>query len=63
MHYVGVFLKAETFLKFNFEQAKCKFYAAVNGIISKVGTGKPDIVLSLCNSFAVPCLLELKLCC
>lgn len=57
MRYLGVFLKAGTCLKFNFEQAKRKFYAAVNGIISKVGTGKPDIVLSLCNSFAVPCLL------
>jgi len=57
MRYLGVYIKSGLILKFNFEHAKRKFYASVNGILSKVGTSKPDIVLSLCNSFAVPCLL------
>ena len=57
MRYLGVYVRSGLILKFNFDQAKRKFYASANGIISKVGTLKPDIVLSLCNSFAIPCLL------
>ena len=56
LRYLGVYFKTGTSLQFNFEQSKRKFYAAVNGILSKVGN-KPDIVLSLCNSFAIPHLL------
>jgi len=53
--YLGVFLKAGTSLQFNFEPAKRKFYSS--NILHKVGANKADIVLSLCNSFAVPMLL------
>ena len=57
MRYLGVFFKSGLALQFNFEPGKRKFYASVNNILSRVGTAKPDVVLSLCNSFAVPCLL------
>lgn len=56
LRFLGVYFKSGNKLKFNFEFCKQKFYASVNGILSKVGN-KPELVLPLCSSFCLPLLL------
>jgi len=56
LRYLGVYLLSGHTLKFSLDYCKKKFYRCLNCILSKTGN-KPDIVLSLCQSYCTPVLL------
>ena len=58
MRYLGVYFVAGKCFKCNLQINRQKFYRALNGIFSKIGTkASPNVILSLVNSFCLPVLL------
>jgi hypothetical protein len=58
LRYLGIFLVCAKTFKCNLQQARQKYFGALNGIFSKIGTkASPAISLSLINSFCLPVLL------
>ena len=55
LRYFGVFFKSGYILKLNLDYGKKKLFRCLNSILARTGY-KPEIVLSLCNSFCVPLL-------
>ena len=57
MKYLGVYFLAAKVLKCNLQPVRQKYFRALNGLFSKVGTrSSPMITLSLIDSFCVPLL-------
>jgi len=55
---LGIFILSAKSFKCNLQQARQKYFGALNGIFSKIGTkASPAISLSLINSFCLPVLL------
>ena len=58
MKYLGVYISAGTHFSFNITKLKTKFYAALNGILSKCRNSMNEMVtLRLVNAFCRPILL------
>ena len=57
MKYLGVYFLATKVLKCNLQPVRQKYFRALNGLFSKIGTrSSPMVTLSLIDSFCVPLL-------
>jgi len=58
IRYLGVWFVSAKNFKCSYQNARQKFFSALNGIFSKVGTkASPAVLLSLVNSYCLPVLL------
>jgi len=58
MRYLGGFFVSANSLKCNLQNARQKFFTALNGIFAKIGANaSPAVLLSLVNSHCLPVLL------
>jgi hypothetical protein len=57
IRYLGIYIKSGITFKCNIDNSKKKFFRASNGIISKIGSFKSDVVLSLISTFCIPVIL------
>jgi hypothetical protein len=57
LKYLGVSIKAGKFCKFDMEAQKLNCFRAMNGLLAKIGTKNPSLVIHMCRIFCLPILL------